>query len=393
MQANKLLRIILLAILILTGIGLTGCANWFDDEPVIEALATLTPSPAPTGTPAVALVDTPTPFTPTATPTVTLTPRFSPTPPLGGTSTPANPQTATAQAVGLAGDLTPVIEYFAAYPTEAEPGEEVLLFWSAQDGSSAAVYRVNVDGSPGRTWQVAMEDSMAVYPRDAGRNEVYMLAVTNGLVTVEQPVSIAVSCPLEWFFSPSPVEGCPNAEISSTHTVTQEFQGGRMFWFEDFSQIVVLFNDVPFDGVEVQPEGEGGEGEAAEEELEAEEPTAAPEDAEDDQAGEEEEPEPRWLLFVDSFQNGSPEGNSGLEVPEGYLQPWHGFGLIWREDDAVRERLGWATSGEISFDSYYQREMIDGEKLHLFFTDDLGAVTELDPVSRDWMVVAYFYAE
>ncbi len=378
MQVNKILRIIPLTALILTG-----CANWFGDEPTIAALSTLTPSPAPTGTPAVALLDTPTPFTPTVTPTVTLTPRFSPTPPLGGTSTPANPLTATAQAIGMAGGPSPVIEYFAAYPTEIEPGEEVLLFWSAQDGSSAAVYRVNADGSPGRTWQVAMEDSLAVYPSSAGREDVYMLAVTNGLVTVEQPVAIAVSCPLEWFFSPPPDKGCPNAEISSTRAVVQEFEGGRMFWLEGFNQIMVLFDDVNFEAPQPTEEDETGD----DEEVETEEPEA-------DQAGEEDEEEetqPRWLLFVDSFQN--ENANPELEAPEGYLPPWYGFSLIWREEDTVRERLGWATSGEISYDTYYQREMIDGEKLHLFFTDDLDAVTELDPITRDWLVVAYFYAE
>jgi hypothetical protein len=391
LQVNKPFRNFLLMALIVA--GLTGCADWFGDEPSIADLPTLTPSPAPTGTPAVALVDTPTPFTPTVTPTVTLTPRFSPTPPLGGTSTPANPQTATAQAIGLAGDLTPIIEYFAAYPTEVEPGGEILLFWSAQDGSSAAVYRVNADGSPGRTWQVKLEDSMAVYPISAGRNEVYTLAVTNGLITVEQQVSIAVSCPLEWFFSPPPAEGCPNAEVSSTPVVTQEFQGGRMVWFEAFNQVVVLFDDTPFDEVVAQPaeEGEpveeGEEGEAAE----AEEPTAtpppdvAPEDMEDD------EPEPRWLLFVDSFPGG--EGEPGFEPPEGYLPPWGIFGRIWQDDDTIRERLGWAVAGEIRFDSTYQREFIDDEKLHLFFTDDVGAVIELDPISRDWLVVGHFIAE
>ena len=40
--------------------------------------------------------------------------------------------------------------------------------------------------------------------------------------------------------------------------------------------------------------------------------------------------------------------------PPGYYQPVRGFGLVWREQPNVRDRLGWALAPEAGFETAVQ---------------------------------------
>ncbi len=53
-----------------------------------------------------------------------------------------------------------------------------------------------------------------------------------------------------------------------------------------------------------------------------------------------------WAVFPDKFKEGDVENDPNLRVPQGKLQPVRGFGKIWRENPAVRDKLGWATAKE-----------------------------------------------
>jgi hypothetical protein len=53
-----------------------------------------------------------------------------------------------------------------------------------------------------------------------------------------------------------------------------------------------------------------------------------------------------YQRFNDTFQDGVDPASGGASPPGGLLEPVRGFGKVWREQAAVRDTLGWATSGE-----------------------------------------------
>lgn len=65
---------------------------------------------------------------------------------------------------------------------------------------------------------------------------------------------------------------------------------------------------------------------------------------------------PHWRIFTDNWQEGDPVNDPLLTPPAGLYQPVRGFGLVWREEIGVRERLGWALSPEMAFDTAVQRD-------------------------------------
>jgi hypothetical protein len=360
MRSSRQVTVILLAGFF--SILLPGCESWLAAVPTVAPLPTLTPSPVATDIP-LADVASAVPLTPSATATVTLTPTGfgTPTPPLGATPTLAPGETRTPGAVAYSDLVAPEVGYFVAFPREVQPGEESLLFWSTSGGSAAAVYALNPDGSRGQSWSVAAEGSLSVTPRATGRDAVYVLAVTNGITTVEQRVYITTTCDQFWFFSPPPEEGCPDGLPGSMQAVTQPFERGRMFWLSQTGEILVLFSDLPT--VVDQIEGDDQEQAGA----------VSP---------------PAWVRLSDPYIEGEPEIDETILPLEGLFQPRRGFGKLWRETPGMRDRLGWALGEEIGFEMTFQSEAF-GESEQLYFTDELGAVVRLVPDGQGWLVVAY----
>lgn len=105
--------------------------------------------------------------------------------------------------------------------------------------------------------------------------------------------------------------GCPRAEPISITIVTQTFERGVMFW-RDTREIFALA---------VQARG------AAANTV--------------------------WK-FPDGWTEGQPDRDPSLQPPEPLLQPIRGFGAVWRANPAVREALGWATSGEQPYNGLWQ---------------------------------------
>lgn len=50
----------------------------------------------------------------------------------------------------------------------------------------------------------------------------------------------------------------------------------------------------------------------------------------------------RWEVFTDTWTSGDPVYNPALVAPPGWCQPEYGIGKVWRNMDAVSQRLGWA---------------------------------------------------
>ena len=110
-----------------------------------------------------------------------------------------------------------------------------------------------------------------------------------------------------WFQSTSDE---PTTVNVSSQISYQEFESGHMIWVEQSQQVFVLYSD-----------------------------------------------NMTWDVYIDQFDAGQHMiSDPTIIVPEGYFQPMFGFGLIWRTNAQVQDRLGWATDEERSYTIQIQYE-------------------------------------
>jgi hypothetical protein len=60
-----------------------------------------------------------------------------------------------------------------------------------------------------------------------------------------------------------------------------------------------------------------------------------------------------WQV-ADSWNEGMPADDPAFSAPPGVIQPVRGFGLVWRNNAAIREALGWGTQPESSASGFWQ---------------------------------------
>jgi hypothetical protein len=58
-----------------------------------------------------------------------------------------------------------------------------------------------------------------------------------------------------------------------------------------------------------------------------------------------------WRAYADTFNEGDQEFDPNISAPGGLQQPRRGFGSVWRNQDNVRDALGWATGPEVPIDA------------------------------------------
>jgi hypothetical protein len=123
---------------------------------------------------------------------------------------------------------------------------------------------------------------------------------------------------------PTPLpEGFPPITQTEVQVAEQVFEGGRMFWVQPVNQLWVMIID---------EEGRGD-----------------------------------WIVFEDTFsEDEDPITDPNLTPPsDDLLQPERGFGKLWRENQDVRDALGWGITPEFGYVSQYRYvpggEITDGE--------------------------------
>lgn len=96
----------------------------------------------------------------------------------------------------------------------------------------------------------------------------------------------------------------------------------------------------------------------------------------------------RYEVFADTWQPGEPE-TGNLPPPPGLLEPKRGFGKLWRENAAIRNALGWATTEErqdtIMLQPYATGLVLwlrQSDFVYHFFTDDPNPSGELTAYGR-----------
>jgi hypothetical protein len=86
---------------------------------------------------------------------------------------------------------------------------------------------------------------------------------------------------------------------------------------------------------------------------------------------------------MDVWDESKPESDPGIVPPVGLYQPVRGFGLVWREEPGVRDRLGWAVDREVGYPTAIQRT--SRYKYNATYVKALdGGVWELGPEGSKW---------
>lgn len=163
---------------------------------------------------------------------------------------------------------------------------------------------------------------------------------TSVVVPVTAPVANPLQrvCDSTWFFAEPRPASCPLSEPVTSQGVFQSFQNGFMVWLGSQDMIYVLYNDLQ---------------------------------------------QPRWETYRDPFEENMPHDSPEYrEAPTPFLwQPRRGFGLLWRENDAVRERIGW---GIVEFERGFSVQVQTSPDGTLFISDPDGGIFSLVPGGQSW---------
>lgn len=275
----------------------------------------------------------------------------SPVPPATATTVPTNSSTllpTATVAAQLPTDITlppgPTAATITAPPTRAPP--------SATPAIAILSFNVEVQDIAGDakrltfTWVTTGAANVAIISGTSAytpRTAVTWSGPPNGAITVElhgtgyrnpgmtllaynsagnsvssQTIHIEWLCKYEYFFLSAPpvTDVCPAGARVVTVAVEQSFEHGRMIWLKEISANAYFTNAIFI--------------------------------LYDDQRN------PTLNRFDDQWTPGEPENDPAIVPPAGLYQPVRGFGKLWRENEGVRNRLGWALAPEQSFDATWQ---------------------------------------
>jgi hypothetical protein len=233
----------------------------------------------------------------------------------------------------------PVILFFRSDVEEADPGDTITLEWETEGGINAVLHHLMPTGQLGQFWEVDVSGSFD-YVIDAGeRNHTrFMLFVSDEEQRAARAThTVTLRCLDVWFFEPPPDE-CPASPATTSDGAEQHFERGTMIWIKDQDRIYILFDD---------------------------------------------DYSPSWRVNADEWDEGEPVDDPTLTPPSGRYQPVRGFGLIWREEPGVRDRLGWAVDLEVAYSTAVQGT--SRPKYNDLFIRALdGKVWRLLPESSGW---------
>lgn len=305
-------------------------------------LVTVTPPEQPTATAFAGTLAT------TATPTAVVDQATAP-PMTGATAVPTSTPTPTPYvALPLPSSPTPPYPEILTYPTVGtmgQPGGDVTIdyrtradavrlclapvftqAWDCQPAPESGPYTVNIPASTKTNLQLRL------------------LATRNGS-EIEGTAIVMLNCSKsEWFFSGPPIT-CPGGPPVETAAAYQRFERGVMLWledghwWEDGSVIYVLYDD-PNQNFEAFHDQ-----------------TLPPDDA--------------------------PVPNNEYDPPNGLLVPESGFGLLWRENSWIRQKLGWALAPEVAYTATIQREYSENRAV-IYLTDVDARLLVLSLFTNNW---------
>jgi hypothetical protein len=146
-------------------------------------------------------------------------------------------------------------------------------------------------------------------------------------------------CDSTWFFLQPRPESCPRNVPLADQGVYQQFENGYMMWVRRTDAIYILYND---------------------------------------------NTNPRWEVFRDYFVEGMPQDFNEVP-PASRWEPVRGFGLLWRNNLAVRNRIGWATQQQ---ETPYSVKLQMGDDNAIFLNDPSGNIFGLVSDRNSWALYA-----
>jgi len=150
--------------------------------------------------------------------------------------------------------------------------------------------------------------------------------------------TVPTSCQFIWFFPDPKPPFCPLSPQTISPAAYQTFEYGFMIWVGSQDAIYVMFNDVL---------------------------------------------NPRWQVFRDNYEESMPAEDPMYNTPPNpaTYQPRRGFGLLWRNNEAIRSRLGWATTPS---EAPYNAQTQTGADSTLFISDPQNGVFMLLAQGVEW---------
>lgn len=206
----------------------------------------------------------------------------------------------------------PIIETFTANVPIADPGDTIELSWQTQNAVTVTLYHLLPTGQFGTFWDVAPAGTMTYTIPSSTRNyeRFALFADNNDFPYDSASLEIELTCPFTWFFAPAP-DICPQDAALISPGAEQPFEHGTMLWVGEEDRIYILFDDDVFS--------------------------------------------PKWMAYEDRWDEGDPVDDPTIVPPPGFYQPQRGFGLVWREQPTIRDRLGWAIAPETGYETAVQR--------------------------------------
>lgn len=228
---------------------------------------------------------------------------FEPPPPSVSTPAPSPP------AANLA---VPQITLFTVTPTNALTiGDTISLTWQAQGERAEICF---ISGQPIRCQAATLTGGRAITVEETMLTQAIDgvgLRVTASEVFTWSIVPLDFQCRGSGWFFANPPATCPATEPVYAPAAAQYFEHGFMIWTEQPDRFYVFY---------------------------------------------EEGQEFVWTEAPYTFKTPEPVGPA--TPPPGAYEPKSGFGQVWRGEiaglDNIRQRLGWATGPEFSFEAAYQ---------------------------------------
>lgn len=157
------------------------------------------------------------------------------------------------------------------------------------------------------------------------------------LPTAIDAAPIAQGCSSPWFFTQVVPAVCPlNPPVSSPGSFEQ-FQNGFMLWVGQQHAIYVLYDSANL---------------------------------------------PRWQAVNDVFQDGMPDTDPAYDnAPPNTWQPRRGFGLIWRNNPTLRDRIGWSV---MEFETPFTIQVQIASDGTIYMNEPRGGVFSLSADSSEW---------
>ena len=233
----------------------------------------------------------------------------------------------------------PVIISFTADKTSITQGDNLEVSWVASGGTSANIQWLGNNGTMEGVANI-LPDGSTLTINPVG---LPVLNVTNNAGTTSKHLELTVNCALAWLENMQNAVGggCPKA-VEAGWAAQQPFENGFMIWLQPSKTIIVFFNDY------------GGRS---------------------------------YRTYNDTFMDGELETDPNINPPGGLVQPKRGFGKVWRENDEVRQHLGWATADETGFETW--RQSYQGMGMHnitVWVKDIDLRILQLDPNASAWKI-------